>query len=365
MTRFLTGLLTILAVATAGFADDAMVTGVHAKPVHVAMFKNGLGLVVARAAVPGAATAVRLSPVPDATLGSFWINWPQHVKVQDIKATQVQTTERVAATNIAELLEAHIGHSVALKLQDDWHHVKIVDIPRRQEGPVIRPRLLDIIPPPPPQPRGDLLLIEDAGGMRAVPRSWVQEMRLDPTNPRATVERPRLENVVQFNVATADDRADWPVHLTYLAQGIAWSPSYVVDISDEQRATFSAKAVIVNDLAPLEDAGVELIAGFPHLQFAHVPSALSLTPLQQMLDQLRRRRRPDDHMVTNVMRQQRALVARQPGGAPTPAMPITPVMGEAAEDLYFYKLGNVTLKKGERGYYPLFAGQVPYEHIHT
>jgi hypothetical protein len=45
--------------------------------------------------------------------------------------------------------------------------------------------------------------------------------------------------------------------------------------------------------------------------------------------------------------------------------PGTPVMGESTEDLFFYQLEPITLKKGERGYRVLFSEEVPYEHIYT
>ena len=46
-------------------------------------------------------------------------------------------------------------------------------------------------------------------------------------------------------------------------------------------------------------------------------------------------------------------------------MPVAPVMGQEAEDLYFYQLGDISLGKDQRGYYPLFSAQVPYEHLYT
>jgi hypothetical protein len=115
---------------------------------------------------------------------------------------------------------------------------------------------------------------------------------------------------------------------------------------------------------PLKQTDVELIAGFPHLQFGHVPSPFSLTPLEQVLEQLRRRGRRDEPAVLSNVLTQRVGFAARPV-APAVSLPAAAVMGEAAEDLYFYRLPQVSLKKGERGYYPLFAGRVPYEHLYT
>lgn len=357
--------MTLLLSGTFAFAADDQATDVTARPVHVAMFKNGVALVRSDAELPQPAGQYRLGPLPPATLGSFWLTWPDGMSLTDVTATTAMGSETVAAVNIAELLEANLGRTVDLKIQGQWERAKILDIPRRQDGPVILPRSEDVIPPPPPRPRGDLLLLGDSIGVRAIPRSWVQEVRLDPDDPHYTLERPKQQNVIEFSAQAQGDGDAGPasISLTYLAQGMAWSPSYVVDISDDEHAQFAAKAVIVNDLVALEETDVELIAGFPHIQFSDTPSMFSLTPLQQVLQQLRRRRGGQAQGVRANVMMQRADFAE--ARAPMPSMPTTPVMGEQAEDLYFYQVKAVTLKKGERGYFPMFTAQVPYEHIYT
>jgi hypothetical protein len=47
-----------------------------------------------------------------------------------------------------------------------------------------------------------------------------------------------------------------------------------------------------------------------------------------------------------------------------PVFPTAPKNGETREELFFYKQPGVTLKKGERGYYPLYTLDVPYEHVY-
>ncbi len=353
-------------VACVCFAEEQTVVDLAAKPVKVAMFKNGVGLVSARVELPEAAGHYRVRPLPDATLGSFWISWPESISLTDVKATQSETTKKIPAATVQELLEANIGKTVDLKIQETWQRVTIRDIPKRSDEPFILPRQENIIPPPPPPTRGGLLLIEDAMGVRGIPRDWVQEIRFDANSSNMELERPMLENVIEFTAAPVKSPPSGPIPviLTYLAKGIAWSPSYVVDISKEDKATFSAKSVIVNDLMPLEDTDVELISGYPHIQFENVASTFSLASLQQILERARSPRdagRPD--IISNVMTQ----VARfdKADSAPAPSMPVTPVEGEGAEDLYFYELKGITLKKGERGYQPVFAAEVSYEHLYT
>ncbi|HOE12597.1 MAG TPA: hypothetical protein PLQ35_17055 [bacterium] len=353
-------------VACVCFADDPAVVDLTAKPVKVAMFKNGVGLVSAQVELPEASGHYRVRPLPDATLGSFWISWPQTITLIDVRATQSETTRKVPAATVQELLEANIGNTVDLKIQDVWQRVTIRGLPKRSDEPFILPREEKIIPPPPPPNRGELLLIEDPMGVRGIPRDWVQEIRFDANKSGMELERPMLENVIEFTAESVKEAPSGhiPVILTYLAKGIAWSPSYVVDLSKEDKATFSAKSVIVNDLLPLENTDVELISGYPHIQFENVASTFSLASLQQILEAARAPKKTGRaDIVSNVMTQ----VARFDIGdiAQTPSMPVAPVEGEGAEDLYFYELKGITLKKGERGYQPVFSGEVSYEHVYT
>jgi hypothetical protein len=53
-----------------------------------------------------------------------------------------------------------------------------------------------------------------------------------------------------------------------------------------------------------------------------------------------------------------------PHGESGRVRPAMPDEGEVREDLFLYPQANVTLRRGERGYYPLFAKRVPYDDLH-
>ncbi|MBN2329619.1 MAG: hypothetical protein JXR73_20930 [Candidatus Omnitrophica bacterium] len=334
-------------------------------PSYAALFKNGVGLVMSKVEMPDSEGDYQIAPLPDATLGSFWIQWGDGLQLKNIKATQIETKESVKAANLSDILEANIGGDVILKVRDreETLSCKILDIPRRHDDPIIQPRPQNVIPIIPPNERGDIVIVESQTRKYAFPLHsilWIDHIKKD------SIERSKFENVVQFEAVKGEEGQAADVSLTYLAKGIAWSPSYVLDISREDKAVITAKAVIVNDLQPLEHTNLELIAGYPNIAFSEANSAFSLTPLNQILERIRERGRMREEMMLSNMAvlSQRAYydASARPG---TPSAPATPVMGETAEDLYFYQIGDVTLKKGERGYYPLFSQEIPYEHIYT
>lgn len=345
----------------ANSAENAL----EAKPVSIMMFKNGVGLVVSKISLPEEGEKFVVYPLPEPTLGGFWLSWPESIRLSDIRATQARVKHPQPALNLFELLEANEGKQVDLQIDDAWQRFKILQIPKRSEQP-IQPMQEDIIPPPNPPQRGELIiLLDDKENVHGIKLSDIQSIRFLNQDYNLEIEQSTIQNRLAFNAESREEATN--VSMTYLAKGIAWSPSYVVDISDEDTARLVAKAVIVNDLIPLKDVSVDLIAGFPHIQFSEVQSTFSLTPLQQIFDRLNQSRRESSRSrlgLSNIMTQQVSF-ARAPSGAPMPSAPLDPVAGEGEEDLYFYELDNVTLKKGERGYFPLFTEDVDYEHIFT
>ncbi|OPZ97812.1 MAG: hypothetical protein BWY71_01482 [Planctomycetes bacterium ADurb.Bin412] len=154
--------------------------------------------------------------------------------------------------------------------------------------------------------------------------------------------------------------------VSYLAKGITWAPSYMVDITDGRTARIAAKAEIVNEVCDLEGVEVSLITGYPNLQFSDIVSPLARKEtLAQFLQSLVRgqseRGRPEG-VLSNVMKQSVVYGA----GEDMSIMPSygTAEEGVVAEDLFYYPVEKVSLKKGEVGCYPLFSETVPYRHIY-
>ena len=339
---------------------------VEAKPRHVSLFKNGYGVVHSRATLEKGSGSYTVTPLPPATMGTFWLRWPGGIKLEHIVSAYEDHTERVAATDLKQMLVANIGNNAELVVA--WG-----DSPTRLRGNI---RDVPIIPDSEPQQRGNMLLLQvDDQEVASIPIGMIQGALIEGASPVFETERMTREPSLRFDATVAADIAA-VVEIDTLSQGISWAPSYTVDITDNEEvgdkpakgeAVFSAKAVIVNDLVDLEGVSAELIAGYPHLQFAPMPSAMSLMPLNQILQRLRQGGQPDWRGVmsneAHVVMQQRASF-NYPGGS-IPSMPSTPVMGEQSEDLYFYQVQGVTLAKGERGYYPLFQAKVPFEHRYT
>ncbi|MBI1387982.1 MAG: hypothetical protein GC154_06000 [bacterium] len=357
--------LFVLAIAylAPAFSDETTPVALDSRAADVFAFKNGVSLVALEVDLPAESGVYQVAPLPEAALGSFWLSWPNGCEITNIKATISEIEKETSASSIPELIEANIGKTVEFFYNDATWSGKILDVPRRNDDP-ITPMPKDVVPAPQPPQRGDIALIElSPQNIMAIPVNEIKRVKLSDSEGYSLKRRVR-ENVIQFEVAKAPASKSKMV-VQYLAKGLSWAPSYIIDISDENNAGMSAKAVLVNDLIPLNATHAELITGYPHIAFADQSSFLSLRPLDQLLQQVGEtvEKYANKRMLSNQAFYAGAAVMAADAFAPS--MPSQPVAGESEEDLFFYQLDGVTLKQGERGYFPLFTAEIPYKHLYT
>lgn len=365
--------LGVLVASLAAPVFAAEVVDAEARHTRVALFKNGLAVVETRVTLrPGDGEREYRVPLPPARFGSFWMQWPDHLAIEDVHSTRKLGEERVVAVTVRDMLRASVGADVSVRVGDDWHQGKLLPIPQRDPQRPEQPSPHDpwrsaIVPG---AGMSDVVMIQSPEGeVTVLPLSSVTQVRLKDVPADLTVGEPKWEDVLAFTTKRVGEAAaDAPreVVMHYLVQGLAWSPSYTVDISDDKLARVSAKAEIVNDFDDLAGVAGELVAGYPHLTSAHVPAAMSLQPMDALLAQLREAASMTHLAVTgNVAGGYLAQRAEYAPAAGRPSMPTTPVGGEASEDLFFFKLDDLTLAQHDRLYHPLFAAEVPYTHCYT
>jgi hypothetical protein len=159
------------------------------------------------------------------------------------------------------------------------------------------------------------------------------------------------------------------ISVSYLARGATWVPGYLLDLSDEKIARFSAHALIVNELADFSNVKLELVTGFPNIKFSEVPSPVAMSQsLAEFLNSLAGGRAEYARRGQEMMTQQ-AMLVNAPifdAGETTPLPGYsTAATGMVSEDLFLYPVENFSLKKGETVWLPLFTAEMAYMHIYT
>ncbi len=125
-------------------------------------------------------------------------------------------------------------------------------------------------------------------------------------------------------------------------------------------------ARVINEIEDLEDVEMNFVTGFPHFMFSEVISPISLkTNLASFLSSLAGNTNRSRHSSSVVMQQAvMSNVYSMDTPAAIPDYSSQEMAGSYQEDLFFYKQENITLKKGECGYYTLIETEIPYKHIY-
>jgi hypothetical protein len=337
----------------------------------VALFKNGVGYFTSSVTLPEKATTVTLGSLPVPALGTFWVGHSRQVGLRGLFTSLVDVGGQVPAPDLARLLLANIGRRVRISTNGDAAETV--------EGVV-----LSSVPPTepvePPSPYvmevrrelsagiaegGGLVAIRTDRGIVVLSPGSIRRVDLEGHDATTTVPRALRRPTVRVELekAAPGEKLD----LSYLARGITWSPSYRIDLSDPRTARLTASAMVVNEVADLDGVELELVTGFPNVQFANVASPIAMSqPLAEFLNALRRAGRETPDAMDSPLAQQFTLsnVASFGSDARGPAYSVA-TAGEATEDLFFYPVEKLSLKRGETAHLTLFSADAPYEHIYA
>ncbi|MCJ7751014.1 MAG: hypothetical protein MUQ65_07945, partial [Armatimonadetes bacterium] len=367
MKRSVISLLAVLCLAALGLsalADSDEPAPVQTLLKRVALFKNGLGFFVREGTLTEDHRAALVGPFAVPSHGSFWVTAPSRSGFLGAVARKATGTEEIPARDLVELLRGNVGRTVAIWLSSDPESTLAGTlIAFAPDRPQWRPEPYaigggqpsELIPPPGP---GNFALIETDDGIVAINPYRIARIDFPESNPSTAFSRSveRVELEASFSSPGA---GDW-LSVSYLAQGMTWAPSYLIDISDPKQAGLSSKALIINEAENLDQAHVDLITGFPNLEFANIMSPIGMKQdLAQFLQSLASgvSRADLGSVVTQNVAFMRSAEMSGPSSMPDYGAAAS---GQAAADLFFYPIEAVTLGRGETGYYPLFTSSLPY-----
>ncbi|MDI6449306.1 hypothetical protein [Anaerobaca lacustris] len=332
----------------------------------VTLFKNGLGFFTGQVACPQGQTQLRIALPAAPAHGTLWISYPAEIEMASIVAKEVESDQTQDAITIPELLQANVGRSARIALGDrEITGVITYFAQNRQAGQdELNPPRASVGPGRSydyraPQQPAALVTIQTESGLMGVDPRAVTSVTFTGSSAEQKVPRPVRQAALDVRLNRAADGRKLAV--TFLAKGVTWAPSYLVDITEEGKARISAKALVINDACELKDVAAQLVTGVPHLQFADILSPIGLREtLAQFLQSLNRgaempRGRAAAIVTQNVMYGGGGMAGPDYGSAEA---------GTVAEDLFLYPAGKIDLDRGQVAYVPLFTESVPCEHIY-
>src|SRR4051812_2185489 len=364
-------LLTSLTARAAGSSDPT-----EAKPriERIALFKNGLGYATAVGTIPDKTTNVVIGQLPVPSYGTFWVGYPKNVKVRHL-VTAMETNDVITApSSVDELLRLNPGRSVLLHVSSGPNGENLAISGVVQPGPI--PPALESPSPyfmdfrnvtgpynpgygQPVQPSA--ILVQTERGMVAFNAGTIMRAAFAGTEPLHMSTNHLKRPAIRMELEQPAGGAKFSV--SYLARGITWVPSYRIDISDDKTAQFSAEAQIINEMTDIESAQVDLVTGFPNIQFPDLPNPVAMSqPLADFLRSLSAGRAEGTGNRGYMMQQQALLMnnaysSYEADNAPLPSYSAA-AQGQTAEDLFLYPLPRLSLRKGETATIPLFSADM-------
>lgn len=368
------GMIATSAVSAAIAPDTNAVPKIE----RIALFKNGLGYATATTILPGQTKTLRLGQLPVPAYGTFWVGYGNRVKLRSLTTAMETVDELAPVLGLDELLRLNPGSKVVLHLAGTGtgeHSVVsgiVQPLPARRTGfEPPSPYFMDFRRPPdrpyyygyPAAPLSpSLVLVKTDRGTVAVSPGAVQRADFDGEPLCVTTNQEKRPCIhMELEEPAGGER----ISVSYLARGITWVPSYRIDLSDEKAARFSAQAQIINEMADLEAVQVELVTGFPNIQFPELPNPVAMSQtLAEFLRALAAGRAEGGERGYLMQQQALTLNSASYSSAPLPAYS-TVSNAQAAEDLFLYPMRNVSLKRGETATIPLFTAEMPYRHLYT
>ncbi len=331
------------------------------KTTSVAAFKNGLGFFMRQGTAHLANGQARIPFVPEASLGSLWLAPNESgVTIEELVAYRYKTPRERSVESLEELLRNSVGKTVTVTFNQKEYTGEVLGYSKPEPStPSSRanPYAASVVPAEP----GRVLLMKVGDAVLAMdPRSVT--LVSSPAMPGMTIKEDSETKALRFTLKGAGDTAN--LTMGYLQKGVGWTPSYLVSLQDEKTARITMQAVLTNDVEDLTNADVFFVVGVPNFQFADQWSPMALQ--QTLVEYMRDAERP-----ANARQFSNALMSQAVGGmvqddreSGTFSATVSALGGSPEEDLFLYNRPGVTLAKGERATYNIFAATVSCEHIY-
>jgi len=323
------------------------------KTKSVSLFKNGTAFYLKTGKVKAEQGSYRMTQnIPSALFGTFWIQSPNG-KLNSVSSfnDQVEETTTTRSDNFAHMLSANLGKKVKLYLGKKEEVIEgvveeVEKVKQKKEGPLLPQQFII----------NNILTFRTDSSWLTISVSEIRRIAF-LEKPKQILETKALQNkpVLQFDFT--NQNATQQVDIMYLQNGLSWTPGYLIELIDEQKAALTLRAEVVNNAEDIEDTDINFVVGVPNFRFANRLSSL-VDFYNQFVPAV-------NAGFSNSMRSQTTnAYAIESASLDDISAIANEVTGSAEEDLFFYNLKNFSLKKGGRGHYPIFNKTINIEHIY-
>lgn len=373
----------------------------------VVVFKDGYCLVVKEAvATTDDAGRVYTDEVPDsAVLGSFWAV-PEQGQIRSMvagwKHSNTTSTLETDCVDISEIIGSNLGSKCTFDIGTQNYRGTLLkllpnrDTAQRQEHFLQSFASLNHATPVSPQPvtedtvslnhrTSSFFILSTEVGEIVLPIASVQNLTIDAM--KSTVEKTVTRKTTHKRISITMDSIDTPVkiRIMYFRPDVRWIPTYRIDLTDrlassqqkqssqsnQRIAEIFMQGEIINEAEDFADVPFHLVVGVPNFRFRDVPSPMVLeSTMRNALAQAAPSIMGYQSQMSNAIFTQRAAEysgdRKQPSTVTAASIELpSELTSSAGNDLFVYKLGAMSLEKGERATVPILRTEVPYRDVYT
>lgn len=323
------------------------------KAKSISIFKNGSAFFIKEGKVKTKdGSYVMTENLPRALFGTFWIHSPSNELKQVTSYSDLVTTKSEDVTrSFIDLIQANKGKKMKIHIGKDEVY----------EGTPEEVVMKDAKGEEKVFVNQTIVVFKTATDWLSFSPSEIRRIQF-LEKPNQLLEKETTANKHVLSVDFTTKKAEQPLEMMYLENGINWTPTYLIEMTSDTKAKLSLRAEVSNNAEDIESTDVNFVVGIPNFKFAN-----KLSSLVDFLGMVYPNK--NQYALNNFSN---GLATQQLGYAVddmvTTPVSVTPmgsgVVGDADEDLYFYTVKNITLKNGGRGQYPIFSKDIDIAHIY-
>ena len=260
----------------------------------------------------------------------------------------LKTSKNIAANSISEMLDANLGKKVKLHVWKEETIEGVVEAVEKIDQTDINPSALQII-----NFRMD-------GKWMTLQKSEIRRIEFFE-KPNQLYAKENVEIKPVLKVDFTSNKNEQQLDMMYLSNGLNWTPMYLIELTGEEKARLTLRAEVVNNIEDIDKTNVNFVVGVPNFSYAN-----KLSPLIDFSAAgfVNKQYNKDFANFSNVASVQTIGYGIQEDLNFGSNGNTDGLQGSAEEDLFFYTLKNMSLKKGGRGHYPVFSADINIAHIY-
>lgn len=371
MKKLISATGTIIAIVVGIQTSSTAQTNLPLKSVSI--FKNGTCMFTKEGTLPLKDGVLRL-PVPNAINSTYWINTPGEKLIKSISYKDEKIKVQRDVSSLHQLLELNIGKTISFVLNK---HQAQPNINTTDGGIHAAPQLIS----------GKILgvnhalnkfKISDKSGVRYFPIGDI--LNTDITIEDA-LDKQQTDSVARYAVVTpTKELSEMKIQELSLQSGVQWIPSYALKLGVDTVGRIEMKALIENFSGePISNTDAEVIVGVPQLYYSSVLDPAVSTTYTSAASNIRSgftvrggRSAETQVIVDGMSVSDNFAGGLGNGGSTIPSTTASQLEAdrnytadvEQGNNIFVYKLGNITVEKSSKTHVPVFAVPIEYKDIH-